>query len=123
MGDQAKITLKGTIKRIAATVNVTDKFRKRELWLEETGDHAQTFNLEFHQDACNALDNYSSGDTVECQINLRGRYWSKGGKEGVMNTLQCWKITGQGGASIQKPRQGMGYNAAPATDDSDDLPF
>ncbi len=123
MGDQAKISLKGVIKRMSATVNVTDKFKKRELWLEETGDHAQTFNLEFHQDTCNALDNFSAGDMVECHINLRGRYWSKNGKEGVMNTLQCWKITGQGGASIQKPRPETGQYAPAGTDNSDDLPF
>lgn len=123
MGDQAKISLKGVIKRISDTVNVSDKFKKRELWLEEQGEHAQTYNLEFHQDACRAVDNFSPGDLVECHINLRGRYWSKPGKEGVMNTLQCWKITGQGGASIQKPRPETGQYEAPATNDSDDLPF
>lgn len=123
MGDQAKISLKGVVKRIFPTQTVSDKFKKRELWLEEQGEHAQTFCLEFHQNACDAPDNFAPGDMVECHINLRGRHWSKNEKEGVMNTLQCWKMTGQGGASIQKPRPATGQNEVPAHNDSDDLPF
>lgn len=124
MGDQAKISLKGVVKRIFPTQTVSDKFKKRELWLEEQGEHAQTYNLEFHQDACKVPDNFSPGDMVECHINLRGRYWSKSGKEGVMNTLQCWKMTGQGGASIQQPRQAPAQQGTPtANEDDSDLPF
>lgn len=123
MGDQTKISLKGVIKRIFDTQSVSDKFKKRELWLEEQGEHAQTYCLEFHQDACKVPDNFSPGDLVECHINLRGRYWSKSGREGVMNTLQCWKMTGQGGASIQQPKQTAAQQEVTAPNDSDDLPF
>lgn len=123
MADQAKISIKGVIKRIKDIEQVSDKFKKREMWLQETGEHPQTFNLEFHQDTCKVLDGYSEGELVECQINLRGRYWSKNGREGVMNTLQCWKITRQGqGASIQQTRNTSQQEIVP-DQGGDDLPF
>lgn len=118
MADQSKISLKGTIKRILPTMQVSDKFKKRELWLQEAGEYPQTLCLEFHQDNTSTLDNFSDGQSVECFINIRGRYWQKGDKDGVMNTLQCWKIVAQG-QSIPQAR-----NDTPlAEDKTDDLPF
>ena len=118
MADQAKIYLKGVIKRILPTIQVSDKFKKRELWLQETGEHPQTFCLEFHQDACKVLENYEEGESVQCFINLRGRYWSKNGKDGVLNTIQCWKIVKEGQSLPQRSHE------PPAEEEkTDDLPF
>lgn len=118
MADQAKISLKGVIKRILPTQQVSDKFKKREIWLRENGEHPQTFCIEFHQDTCSALDNFSDGDSVQCFINLRGRHWSKNGKEGVMNTIQCWKIVKEGQSVPQRNQE-----PTKAEEPSDDLPF
>ena len=118
MGDQAKISLRGVIKKMLPIQQISDKFKKREIWLAETGEHAQTFSLEFHNDTCRALENFREGEQVECFINIRGRHWQKNGKEGVMNTLQCWKITTHGA-----PHPTPAQPPTTQSDNSDDLPF
>jgi len=114
------ITLTGRIKRIFPA-EVFGNFEKRVMWLEETeGQYPNTYNLEFQQGACNTLDNFAPGQTVKCQVDVRGRHWDKNGKEGVMNTLKCWKIESDQQAPPPPPSQ-QGF---PVNEDAiDDLPF
>ncbi|MBV7534069.1 DUF3127 domain-containing protein [Chitinophaga sp. sic0106] len=124
MSDQAKITLTGEVQSVKDAV-IIGNFEKRELWLKETtGDYPQTYCIEFHQNNTSLLDKVNKGDHVEIGINLRGRHWTKDGREGVMNTLQGWRIKvtekGGAGATAQQPAAPV---AAPAAETSDDLPF
>ncbi len=120
------ITLSGRIKRIFPS-EVIGNFEKRILWLEETeGQYPNTYNLEFQQGACNKLDNFKPGQTVTCSVDVRGRYWSKNEKEGVMNTLKCWKIEAdQQARPAPASQQGFGenYNDNEDFPPTDDLPF
>ena len=120
------ITLTGRIKRIFPA-EIIKSFEKRIMWLEETdGQYPQTYQLEFQQGGCNTLDSFQAGQTVTCSVDVRGRYWSKDGKEGVMNTLKCWKITAdQPARPAPESQQGFpAYNTADElTEPIDDLPF
>jgi hypothetical protein len=42
------------------------------------------------------IDSYKAGDFVTAYIDIKGKYWEKNGKEGVMNTLKCWNIEKDG---------------------------
>ena len=85
--------IKGKITRLFAAQQVTDKFRNRKVWMQETeGQYPNTFEVEFTQDKCELLNAFKEGDQVTIDINLRGRYWSKNDKEGVMTSLNGWKI-------------------------------
>lgn len=115
------ITLTGRIKRIFPA-EIRGNFESRVMWLEETeGQYPHTYNLEFHQGACNKLDNFVAGQTVTCQVDVRGRYWSKDGREGVMNTLKCWKIDADQPAR-PTPASQQGFPTNEDLDESD-LPF
>jgi hypothetical protein len=98
------MNLTGTIKRISATQNVTDKFSKREfVVMVQDGTHQQYIQLEMHQDNCSKLDGLTEGQDVACEINLRGREWtSPAGEVKYFNTLVCWKIEAVGGAPKQE---------------------
>jgi hypothetical protein len=43
-------TIKGTVKFIGETVQVSEKFKKREIWIETNDQYPQTVSLEAHQD-------------------------------------------------------------------------
>jgi hypothetical protein len=85
--------IKGKITRLFAAQQISDKFRNRKVWVQETeGQYPNTFEVEFTQDKCELLNPFKEGDIVTIDINLRGRYWSKNDKEGVMTSLNGWKI-------------------------------
>lgn len=84
--------IKGTIKRINPTVQVSDKFSKREIFVETQEQYPQTLGIQFENAKCGVLENYAVGQAVVVDINLRGRDWQKA--EGIGNStyLQGWKI-------------------------------
>jgi len=86
-------TIKGTVKMIGETKQVSDKFKKREIWLTTEGDFPQTVSLEAHQDFCNELDNLTEGETITASIDIRGREWTDPVKKEtkVFNTVKIYK--------------------------------
>ncbi len=88
------MTIKGTIKRIGATVSVGDgKFSKRELVLTTADQYPQIVSVELQQKACAIADDLKVGQDIEAHINIRGREWtSPQGEVKVFNTIACWKI-------------------------------
>lgn len=85
--------IKGTIKRLDATIQVSDKYSKRELVVETEGQYPQPILIQFSQDKCAVLDGYNVGDVVEVGINLKGREWtSPQGEVKYFNTVEGWKI-------------------------------
>ena len=90
----------GKVLEIKETQVVSDKFTKRELWVEIPSDKfPQTLSIEFRQARVALLDNISINEEVTIEINLRGRQW----KEKVFNTIEGWKITANN--SVQKHAQ------------------
>lgn len=85
--------LNGRIKLINATQEVSASFKKRELVLVTTEDYPQTIMIEFTQDKCDVLNNYSVGQDVKVGINIRGREWANSqGETKYFNSIQGWRI-------------------------------
>ncbi len=68
-------------------------FRKRELVVTTEEQYPQHIMIEFVQDKCGLLDNYSVGNDVKVSINLRGREWTNPqGEVKYFNSIQGWRI-------------------------------
>ena len=107
--------LKGTVVVVKDTVQVSDKFSKREFVVNDnSGMYPQDILFQSTQDKCSMLDVVKVGDTVEVSFNLRGREWTNPqGEVRYFNTLEAWRI--EGGQAVQEVQ--------PAQSEDDDLPF
>lgn len=123
MTNQFKMT--GVIKHIGDTVQVSEKFQKREFVVTELSDkdskYDQHISFQMTQDKCDMLSSFGSGQSVTVSFNLRGREWtSPQGEVKYFNTLEAWRIEPSDETSAPAP-----VMAAPAavTEDEEDLPF
>ena len=127
--------IKGTIKKIAETVQISDRFRKREFVVEYSSnpDYPQSLQFEMVQDRCELLDSFQEGQQVEISFDLRGREWTNPqGQVKYFNTLQAWKLVAEQSSanpsgpkppptgSEQIPQEQPGWLE---NETSDDLPF
>ena len=109
----------GKIKRISDIQQITDTFKKREFVIETDEQYPQKISFQFTQDRTSILDNYSVGQKVEIDYNLRGREWTN--PEGVLkyfNTIEGWRIKSLEQASPLSESQ-----SETTTEGDDDLPF
>ena len=86
---------KGVVKTIGPTVNVTEKFSKREFVIEmKDGMYPQSIQFQMAQDKCSLLDTVGVGQEVEVSFNLRGREWTdpKTNQVKVFNTLDAFRV-------------------------------
>jgi hypothetical protein len=129
--------LTGTVKVVNSTVQVSEKFSKREFVVTDTTSmYPQDILFQATQDKCSLLDAVQPGEQVEVSFNLRGREWtSPQGEVKYFNTLEAWRIEKaaqgvpqgipQGGPSAMNldpmtaaPSAGVNVNS-----EDDDLPF
>ena len=129
--------LSGTVKLVNNTVQVSEKFSKREFVVTDTSSmYPQDIMFQSTQDKCAMLDGINQGDQVEVSFNLRGREWtSPQGEVKYFNTLEAWRIEKVGQAMPQGIPQGgpSAMNLDPMTaattaavntnSEDDDLPF
>ncbi|MCB9223736.1 MAG: DUF3127 domain-containing protein [Crocinitomicaceae bacterium] len=118
-------TLKGELKVIENTQQISDSFKKREfVVLDASGQYAQTILFQLVQDRCELLDNFKVGDNVEVTFFLRGREWTnpKDGTVRYFNSLDAWKIDPLGSGSSEAPTTADNAETFVAEGD-DDLPF
>jgi hypothetical protein len=113
--------LKGTLKTVKDARKVSDKFTIREFVVtDDSGQYPQVIQFQATQDKCSIMDDFKEGDSVNVYFNLRGREWTspKDGEVKVFNTLEAWKVEGDGATVAEIPE-------APAAtgEDPDDLPF
>ena len=119
-------TLKGEIKLINDTQQISDSFKKREfVVIDASGEYSQTILFQMVQDRCKVLDNFKKGDSVEVTFFLNGREWTNP-KDGVVryfNSLDAWKIELQGdiSATFENPVQQADHDRREEV--KDDLPF
>lgn len=119
-------TLKGKIKVIGETQQISDSFKKRTFVVSETSSqYEQTIELQLTQDRVEAINQFKVGESVEVTFFLNGREWTnpKDGSIRYFNTLDAWKIDYYGDDahaihSEQLTAQQMGDD----TEESD-LPF
>jgi hypothetical protein len=116
--------LKGTIKVIKPTEVISDKFKKREFVVtDNSSQYPQIIAFQCVQDKCSLLDNYSVGQDVKVNFNLRGREWA--GKDNVVKyfiSLDAWKIESIG-ATNSEPSSAPVPEVDSFSDDEGDLPF
>lgn len=128
--------LTGTVKVVNSTVQVSEKFSKREFVVTDTSSmYPQDIMFQATQDKCSLLDAVHPGEQVEVSFNLRGREWtSPQGEVKYFNTLEAWRIEKATQAAGQGMPQGgpapmnLDSVAAPiasntAESEDDDLPF
>lgn len=124
--------LTGTVKLIKDTVQISDKFAKREFVISDTSSmYPQDILFQAVQDKCSMVDGFQENDQVEVSFNLRGREWtSPQGEVKYFNTLDAWRIekVGQGmpqGGPSDMNLESMPESSTMSTEsaDDDDLPF
>ena len=111
----------GKIKLVNAEQIISETYKKRELVVVTDEQYPQSIMIEFVQDKCNLVDNFSVGQSVKVGINLRGREWldPKTDKNRYFNSLQGWRVE-----QAQEVEQQM--SSAPTQlekEANDDLPF
>ena len=125
----------GTLKVKFDTQKVSDRSQKREFILttEANTPYPQFVSFQVTQDKCSMLDQFSEGDEIKLQFNLRGREWN--GPQGVkyFNTLEAWRIErmqpgSAPSASAPANSAATGSTTPPPVfssniNDNDDLPF
>jgi hypothetical protein len=128
--------LVGTLKLVNDTVQVSERFSKREFVLTDNASmYPQDILFQATQDKCSLLDTFQVNDQVEVSFNLRGREWtSPQGEIKYFNTLEAWRIEKVGQAPQGMPQGGPStMNLDPIVNiessglntqaEDDDLPF
>ena len=88
------MTIKGQIKAIKETIQVTDSFKKREFVITTNEDkYPQDILFQLSQDKVSLLDTIQVNELVEVEFNLRGRGFEKDGVTKYFNQLEAWKIS------------------------------
>jgi len=119
-------SLKGEIKVIGETQQVSDSFKKRDfVVVDASGQYAQTIQFQVVQDRCDLLDKVLVGQEVNVTFFLRGREWTnpKDGKVVFFNTLDAWKVEAVGGANNAAATAAKIDKTIPPADEEDTLPF
>lgn len=85
--------LNGIIHFIGTKQQVSASFAKQELVVKTDEQYPQFISINFVQDKCDLLNNYSVGQNVKVYINLRGREWiNPQGETKYFNDIQGWRI-------------------------------
>jgi hypothetical protein len=131
--------LTGKLKKIDTTVQVSEKFSKRDFVItDDSSQYPQDVLFQSTQDKCTLLDKFNVGDVVQVSFNLRGREWtSPQGEVKYFNTLEAWRIEGSTTSTNAPQPQASQTQATPVAQapvaqtqntmvtstDDDDLPF
>lgn len=123
--------LTGAVKVIKDTVQVTEKFAKREFVINDSSSmYPQDISFQAAQDKCSMLDGFNVGEQVEVSFNIRGREWtSPQGEVKYFNTLDAWRIEKVGQGMPQSGPSDMNLDpvstptASTESAEDDDLPF
>jgi hypothetical protein len=109
------------------TVQVTQKFVKREFLLQTTGEtYPQKIIIQLTQENVNILDGFNEGDQIEVFINIRGREWAKPetGEIKYFNSLDAWRINRVGNQQAPTPTPPRtADDLTTKSEDEDDFPF
>lgn len=89
------IEIKGTVKEMFNTKQVSDKFAQREIAviIDEGSKYPQPISIMANNDKIALLDSIEVGDIVTIVANLNGRIWvDKEGNNKYFNTLTIFKL-------------------------------
>jgi len=118
----------GKVVKIFDAEQKSASFQAREFVIEVAdGQYPQMVKFQLVQDKCSLVDDYSEGDEIEVEFDLRGREWN--GK--YFTNLQAWRINragegggqgGNGGGASQAQKPAAATTSA-SSDFDDDIPF
>ena len=114
--------LKGRLKEVKETRQVSEKFSVREFVLtDESSQYPQHIQFQATQDRCALLDGFQAGSEITVNFNIRGREWtSPQGDIKFFNTLEAWRLEAVAAVSAPAPAD---IPPAMETGSADDLPF
>ncbi|OFX21757.1 MAG: hypothetical protein A2041_13865 [Bacteroidetes bacterium GWA2_31_9b] len=115
-----------------STIQVSDRFKKREFVIESNASNGgmefkDFIKFQLTQDKCNLVDNMNVNDEIKVSFNIRGNKWEKDGKINYFTNLDAWRID-----KVQQQNQGSNHDEIPApsindmpfeSSEPDDLPF
>lgn len=88
-----KTQLSGVITSIFP-VEKYGNFEKRVFWIKQINvQHPCYYSLELWHDDQDLIDKCKVGDAVVCDVEIRGNYYNKNGRSGVINILKCTDIS------------------------------
>lgn len=101
--------VKGTIKFIGQTEQVTDSFSKRDLVVTTDEQYPQHISIQFTQAKTADLDGFQVGQKVVVSINLRGKEYQdkQTGEPRYFNSINGWQIKGE---QMQAPQGQPNFN-------------
>lgn len=116
------------------TVQVSEKFKKREFVIELTeeinGNNYTNFaKFQAVQTKCDMLDRFNIGDAIKVSFNVKGNSYvdKKDGSTKYITNLDSWRVESAGVASTSTANATVKVNsyAAPAIskEEIDELPF
>jgi hypothetical protein len=122
--------IEARIQKIMEEQVISDRFKKREFVIQTKEQYPQTLCFEFTQDKTSVLNNFSEGQEVNIEFNIRGREWTppQGGATRYYTTLQAWRmnaVAAQAAPPSDLPPAGEPFTPSGADTNvlDDDLPF
>jgi len=114
----------GRLHKVFDTEQKSASFSAREFVIEMVdGKFPQMVKFQLTQDKCSLIDDYSEGEDISVDFDLRGREWN----DKYFTNLNAWRIAR---AEAQDGAQGGSADSAPAgspvaatADFDDDIPF
>ena len=120
----------GKVIEIYPTVQVSDKFKKREFVVEkkESGGTAvfvDYLKFQLVQDKCDLINESFLQEEIKIWFNLKGNKWERDGKVNYFTNLDAWKIekTSFPGREQINPSQHTLEDIPPENEELSDLPF
>ena len=117
------------------TIQVNDRFRKREFVLMITSERSgmeftDYAKFQLTQDRCDLIDPYNINDEIKVLFDISGNKWEKEGKVTYFTNLRAWKIEAAGDEKTPAPPDPFADGAADdltpppeSAGPEDDLPF
>ena len=114
----------GRLHKVFDTEQKSASFQAREFVIEVAdGKFPQMVKFQLTQDKCALIDDYSEGEEISVDFDLRGREWN----DKYFTNLNAWRIAR---ADTQDSAPGAQMDAAPSSahvaataDFDDDIPF
>ena len=115
----------GRLHKVFDAEQKSASFQAREFVIEVAdGKFPQMVKFQLTQDKCSLIDDYSEGEDISVDFDLRGREWN----DKYFTNLNAWRIA-RADASDSAP-SGASMDAAPSSapvaataDFDDDIPF
>jgi len=112
------------------TVNISDRFKKREFVIDVPNDRNPEWNdtIKFQttQDRTELIEPFNLGDDILVAFNIKGNKWERDGKVNYFTNLEAWRIEKVGAGGGNTPGAAPLPNqpeALPPEEGEDDFPF